>query len=238
MKKQFFALVLAVLLVMLTACGSITDSEDSTSQTSTAAPEKLPEGLTPEGLLQDIEKDCAATLTLLTGELAAIHTAIGGTYDGYSQHHAQLDLWYALVEEETNALLDRVEAQSHLYYKLVAQSADHMDAEALDDAMADFYDRTLDDALEGFYEEIYDEQYDSIYEIYYEGVLEGAYNHGAIDFDQYEQESDELYQNWHTASLGFSDLIMEHYDTFEQEWRRVNGAFMEGNFDVNAILNL
>lgn len=240
MKKKMILTATLLFTCFLVACGSkaaATKEQNGQNtpeeqQTESKQPEMDDKSL--EGILKGINDDFSNTIQHMSEELETVNTKVGGTYEGYVENKQLLIDWYSMAEEESRQLFDRTKENSVKYYKLVADTVDHEDYDAWDNALDDYYDEVYDGALDDYYDAVYDDFMDDIYDEYYDGIMDDAYD--TVAYKEWSDASGECYKMWSDGSSsiykGWSDECSDVYKL----WSAVSSGFYKGNFEVDAIV--
>ena len=167
--KRLLSLMLVLCMVLsLAACGGGENEE-----TNNDNPSKVKiDYSTLEGILTGIAADFTATSEEINTELANVQKSIGDTFSGYENNIDKIEAYYTFCIDTTKKLYSRTWDNSVKYYKLVASSVDHSDADGIDSATEDFYDAIYEDAFDELYDIIYEDAFDDFYDVIYEDAFD------------------------------------------------------------------
>ena len=227
MKKTIALLVAAVMLLSLTACGNNNSATQDTTPTVSFNAGTL------EGILEGITADFSATSDLLNKEWASVRTTIGDTYEGYEKNQQVLLDWYDLVHSETAALYARTSERVIAYYKLVADTIDRKDDDAIDEATDEIYDVVYEDCFDDLYDVVYEDIYDDIYDEYYEGIIDDAED--SMEYGDWLDVRSDFYGTWLDVRSDFYGEWLDARSNFYGTWLDVRSSFRNGNFDIDDI---
>ena len=187
-----------------------------------------------EGILTGINEDFIVTVSYLEDALTQVNNEIGETYEEYAKNKQQLTDWYALAETQSQLLFERTKENSVTYYKLIAETVDHDDYDAWDDALDQYYDEVYDGAFDDYYDAVYDDLMGEVYDVYYDGILDKAYD--SVGYEEWTAAMSECYEAWSNGSScvykGWSDGSLDIY----RLWSAVSSGFYQKNFDIDAIV--
>ena len=227
MKKALSLFLVAVMLLTFVACGKETGSK-------TEEPNVSYDSSTLDGIKEGITADYTATTELLTSEWEKVRTTIGDTYDGYSKHKQDLLDWYDLVHQQTTALYSRTNEKVVAYYKLVADTIDHDDDDALEEATDNIYDAVYEDNFDDLYDTVYEDIFDDIYDEYYEGIIDDAED--SMEYGDWLDVRSDFYGTWLDKRSEFYGEWLDARSNFYSTWLDMRSAFRSGNFDVDSVI--
>lgn len=228
MKRIFSLLLVVAMLFSLASCdGTNSDIKETNPGVSNNSGSL-------EGILDGITADYRTTTELLQNEWETVHTTIGDTYEGYSKNQQALLDWYDLVRSETTALYTITNDKIVAYYKLVADTVNHEDDEAIEDATDDIYDLVYEDCFDDLYDVVYDDLFDDIYDEYYDGVIDDAED--SMDFNDWLDIRSDFYGTWLDVRSEFYGSWLDARSDFYGTWLDIRSAFRRGDFDVDTVI--
>lgn len=236
MKKGLALFLSAVMVLSFTACGKDTTPATTlpTESTPTTEPSISHDVVSLAGIREDIAADFTATAETLAAEWEEVRTATAGTYDGYTRNKQELLDWYEFVHTQSSALYARGEEKAVEYYKLIAETIDHEDDDALDDVTDELYEAVYEDSFDDLYDAVYEELYDEIYDEYYEGSIDAAED--SMDYADWLDVRSDFYGTWIDERSDFYSEWIQARSDFYGTWFSVRTAFRSGNFDVDSII--
>lgn len=236
-----------VLMIVMSGCTAGDRGNDAADASAAAADEHADPGAAAaervsqaddnslSGILAGIQEDFDATIQYLQDELDKVYEATGDTYEGYVANKQSLSDWYGAVIEESTALYERTRVSEAAYYKLVAETVDHGDRDAMGDALDGFYDSVYDDMMDDYYDDIYDDLMDDVYDAYYDGILDDAYD--TVDYSEWSTARSECYREWSDSRSAIYRLWSDTRSGYYRDWSEMRHGFIwSDNYDVDAIL--
>ncbi len=194
----------------------------------------VPAAGSPQEIIATIQDDFAATTESLAAGLAQVDETIGGTFEGYLANEQVLTDWYGVVVDETKALFERASENAMAYYRAVANTVDHGDSDALDDAMDELYDAVYEDACEDYYDDVYEDLLEEAYDTYYDGIIDDAED--SVAYGTWFDARSDAYSDWFDAR---SDVYGAYFDVRSDLYGDiidVKSAFWQGIFDIDAVV--
>lgn len=204
------------------------------SEENSVAP--VPAQGSPEEVITQIQQDFESTEQGLLDEQAALFSTTGDTFDGYTANVDAVQAWYNLAVTESEALGERTVENARQYYRVVVNTVDHGDEDALDDALDDFYDLIYDDAFESYYDTLYDDAFSEMYDYYYDGSIDDGYD--TMPYDEWYDIKSDAYDAWYDSKSDVYDAWYDYKSDVYDEWFDVNSGFYDNEFNIDEILRL
>lgn len=241
MKKILTMLLIAAIMLSLTACGKTSNATgtqneiSSVTESQSSAHDKEYNENKPEAVLDEITNDFDDVISQLTENMTDTFAAVGTTYDDYQKNKTLVDEWLELVFSESDALFARTKENSADYFKLIAADEDHKYSEFCDEALDEYYDAVYDKAMDKYYDALYEDAMDRLYDEYYDGIMADAYDD--IAYGEWSKASSECYSQWSNASSAIYKIWSAESSYIYGIWSAMNAAFCwDDNFDVDAII--
>ncbi len=152
--KRFFLLVL-VLILSLSACGQADVKETSSKNeseseksiettgenniTNEIAPDNNSDYAELEDILQKIDSDEKSMIEIIDNQYRTLKETIGDSYDNYKNKYNLITDWYGLINTESSAFYEKMDAYYESYYRKTFELYTDNDRE-LNSALDDIYD--------------------------------------------------------------------------------------------------
>ena len=209
MKKWITILLVLVLVLSMTACGTkekptTIETQATTVPTPTKAEEIIPTTTPADGddWESQVEADVEATLAALTAEYESIITGVD-SYAAYMEKQAEIAAFYEKVIATSESLCIKMCAYAADYAESVLASG--KDTDDMYDDLEIVYDLIYDDMGDEIYDGIYDGILDDIYDDFYDGALDdrpddveySAWSDArSKEYEQWSDNRSETYEHW------------------------------------------
>lgn len=235
------AIVLALALT-LTACNGGGQAPADTAGESAAS--QTVEAGTPEAVLEDIQADFNDTAQNLYDEQEKMFESVGDSYEDYKEHKDQVQDWYNLAVSETEALGERVQENSRVYFQAVIDTVDLTDEKAIEDAIDAYFEAIYEDAYDDYYDAVYEDAFDAAYDQYYDGILSDAidadYNYSEVselmsaEYKACADARSDVYEAIADARSAVYEINSDAWSAFYDDEFTMDEIFRESVVDVQA----
>ncbi len=238
MKRILTAVLVGVVSLTIAGCNGGGQASGANASGNSQQEGKAEEVATvssgnPEDVLASMQADFNDTAQAIHDEQVALFKEVGESFEDYSANVELIQEWYAFAVSETEALGERTQANSRVYFQSVIDTVDPNDRDALSDAIEAYYDAIYDDAYGDYYDAVYEDIYKAIYDQYHDGILNDAF-----DTEEYGVVSDARsaeYENWSDSRSdvyeAISDARSEIYDISSDAW----SAYYDDEFVIDEI---
>lgn len=223
MKKVLAILTVTVVMLSISGCGG--------AQVDQA--DKVRHADTPEAAISIMQDDITQTADGLTSDLEEAMNTAGDTYDSYTDKKQVLFDWFDKAASETEELGNRLRESGRSYFRLVVDTVDHADTDALNDALKQFQRDVYDRALDDYYETIYEDAFDEVYDAYHDGVLKDAYD--VIPYGEWYDELSEFYTSWYDGKSDTYSALYDAKSNLYSDIYDVSSAFYSKEFDLDSV---